>query len=82
MKYLTTLRDKIPRDTDVTNDEIITVRHEVGGSEGVVRQPDVAVYYTIAEGVQLAVNLHLVVLGLRPDLAGEFLAQFVTPEYD
>lgn len=58
------------------------MRHKVGGSEGVVRQPDVAVYDSIAESVQLAVNLHLVVLGLRPYLAGEFLAQFVTSEYD
>lgn len=66
----------------IKRQNILTVRHEIGGSEGVVWQSDVAIYDAITEGVQLAVYLHLVVLGLRSDLAGEFFAQFVTPEYD
>lgn len=61
---------------------MFTVRHEIGGSEGVVRQPDVAVYDAIAEGIQLAIDLDFVVLRLRLYLAGELLAQPVTPEYD
>lgn len=51
------------------------MRHEIRRGERVVGQPDVAVDDAIAERVQLAVDLDLVVVRLQPYLARQLLAQ-------
>lgn len=56
--------------------------HEIRRGEGVMRQTDITVYYTISESIQLTIYLHFVILRLCPYFTSELLAQSITPKYD
>lgn len=48
------------------------MRHEIGGSKGIMRQSDIAVYDTISEGVELTIYFHFVIVRLCPYFARKF----------
>lgn len=60
----------------------LTVRHKIGSGKRVVRQPNIAIDDTVPEGVQLTINLDLVIISLRTDLTSKLLAQSTVAQYN
>lgn len=50
------------------------MRHKIGGSERIMRQPDIAVYDTISKSVQLAIYLYFIIVRLCPYFASKLFA--------